>query len=84
MNQEHIACYGRILYCLIELKKIILANNYADIIKKKFINSDSFSKFKDQFNKLELINKEFSDQILNQNPENLYIQSNYSMYFLCK
>ena len=69
LNQEHIACYGRILYCLIELKKIILANNYAEIIKKKFRNSDSFSKFKDQFNKLELINKEFSDQILNQNPE---------------
>ena len=69
LNQEHVACYGRILYCLIELKKIILANNYADIIKKKFRNSDSFSKFKDQFNKLEIINKEFSDQILNKNPE---------------
>ena len=69
LNQEHTACYGRILYCLIELKKIILANHYADIIKKKFGNSDSFSKFKDQLNKLEIINKEFSDKILKQNPE---------------
>jgi hypothetical protein len=69
LNQDHIASYGRILYCLIELKKVILANHYADIIKKKFGNGDSFSKFKDQFNKLEIINKEFSDQILNKNPE---------------
>ena len=69
LNQEHVACYGRILYCLIELKKIILANHYADIIKKKFGNSDLFSKFKDQFAKLDVINKEFSDNILNKNPE---------------
>ena len=69
LNQEHVACYGRILYCLIELKKIIMANHYADIIKKKFGNSDSFSKFKDQLTKLEIINKEFSNKLLNQNPE---------------
>ena len=69
LNQDHIASYGRILYCLIELKKVILANHYADIIKKKFGNGDSFSKFKDQLNKLEILNKEFSNKMLNENPE---------------
>ena len=35
INKDHDVSYCRILYCLIELKKIILANHYAEIIKKK-------------------------------------------------
>ena len=34
INKDHDVSYCRILFCLIELKKIISANHYADIIKK--------------------------------------------------
>lgn len=69
LDQEHVNSYGRILFCLIELKKIITANHYADIIRKKFENKECFSKFKEQLARLEALNKEFSEKILNQNPE---------------
>ena len=69
LNQEHVLSYCRILYCLIELKKVIMANHYAEIIKNKFGKQESFIKFKDQLAKLEILNKEFSDKILNENPE---------------
>ena len=69
LNQDHAISYCRLLYCLIEEKKVILANHYADIIKKKFGNDNCFSNFKDQLEKLEILNREFSDKILNQNPE---------------
>ena len=68
INKDHDVSYCRILYCLIELKKIIAANHYAEIIKKKFINEESFSKFKEQLNRLDQLNKEFSDNLLNKNP----------------
>jgi hypothetical protein len=67
--QEHVVSYCRILFCLIELKKIIEANYYAEIIKKKFANQNCFSNFHEQLAKLELLNREFSSKILNQNPE---------------
>ena len=54
--------YYIILYCLIELNKIILANYYADIIKKKFRNEESIERFKDQLVRLDKLNKEFSDK----------------------
>jgi hypothetical protein len=69
LNQEHLVSYYRILFCLIALKKVIMANHYAEIIKIKFAKHNNFSKFDDQFAKLEELNKEFSDKILNQNPE---------------
>ena len=69
LNQDHVVSYCRLLFCLIEEKKVILANYYADIIKKKFENDNCFSKFQDQLAKLEILNIEFSDKILNQNPE---------------
>ena len=69
LNQDHVVSYCRLLFCLIELKKVILANHYADIIKKKFGNDNSLSKFQEQLAKLEILNREFSDKILNQNPE---------------
>lgn len=69
LNQEHVVSYCRILFALIELKKVITANHYAEIIKKKFGNETCFSKFQEQFANLEKLNKEFSDKILNQNPE---------------
>ena len=69
LNQEHLVSYYRILFCLIALKKVIMANHYAEIIKIKFGKHNNFSKFDDQFAKLEELNKEFSDKILNQNPE---------------
>ncbi len=69
LNQEHVGSYYRILFCLIELNKIITANHYAEIIKKKFGNGEFFSKFQDLFQKLEILNKEFSEKILNKNPE---------------
>ena len=69
LEHEHVVSYCRILFCLIELKKIISANHYAEIIRKKFGNNECFSKFKDQLARLEIINKEFSNKILNQNPE---------------
>jgi len=86
LDQEHINSYCRILFCLIELKKIITANHYADIIRKKFENKECYSKFRDQLARLEVLNKEFSEKILDQNPElkkevitmndNLIIKSN--------
>ena len=69
LDQEHVNSYCRILFCLIELKKIITANHYADIIKKKFENKECYSKFRDQLARLEVLNKEFSEKILDQNPE---------------
>jgi len=69
LDQEHANSYCRILFCLIELKKIITANHYADIIRKKFENKECFSKFRDQLTRLEVLNKEFSEKILDQNPE---------------
>ena len=69
INQDHDVSYCRILYCLIELKKIILANYYADIIKKKFKNTEAFVKFNEELARLDKLNKEFSDNILNENPE---------------
>ena len=69
LNQEHVLSYCRILFCLIKLKKVIMANHYADIIKIKFGKQSSFSKFQDQLAKLEILNREFSDKILNENPE---------------
>ena len=57
--KDHDVSYCRILYCLIELKKIILANHYAEIIKKKFSKEVIASKFQE----------EMSDKILNENPE---------------
>ena len=69
INKDHDVSYCRILYCLIELKKIIAANHYADIIKKKFINKDSFPKFQEELNRLDQLNKKFSDNLLNNNPE---------------
>ena len=69
LNQEHVLSYYRILFSLIKLKKVILANHYADIIKTKFGNDSSFAKFQDQLEKLEILNREFSDKILNQKPE---------------
>ena len=69
INKDHDVSYCRILFCLIELKKIILANHYADIIKKKFRNEESISKFQEQFDRLDKLNKEFSDNLLNNNPE---------------
>ena len=69
LNQDHVVSYCRLLFCLIEEKKLILANHYANIIKKKFENDNCFSKFQDELAKLEKLNKEFSDKILNQNPE---------------
>lgn len=86
LDQEHVNSYCRILFCLIELKKIITANHYADIIRKKFENKECYSKFRDQLARLEALNKEFSEKILDQNPElkkevitmndNLIIKSN--------
>ena len=67
--QEHVVSYCRILYCLIELKKVIEANYYAEIIKKKFGNQNCFSNFHEQLVKLEILNREFSDKILSQNPQ---------------
>ena len=69
LNEDHVVSYCRMLFCLIEIKKIILANHYAEIIKKKFGNENSISKFQEQFAKLEVLNREFSEKILNQNPE---------------
>jgi hypothetical protein len=69
LDQEHVNSYCRILFCLIELKKIITANHYADIIRKKFENQECYSRFKDQLARLEVLNKEFSEKILDQNPE---------------
>jgi hypothetical protein len=69
LDQEHVNSYCRILFCLIELKKIITANHYADIIRKKFENKECYSRFKDQLSRLEVLNKEFSEKILDQNPE---------------
>ena len=69
LDQEHVNSYCRILFCLIELKKIITANHYADIIRKKFENKECYSRFKDQLARLEVLNKEFSEKILDQNPE---------------
>ena len=69
INKDHDVSYCRILFCLIELKKIISANHYADIIKKKFRNEESLAKFKEQFDRLDKLNKEFSDNLLNSNPE---------------
>ena len=68
-DPNHLASYGRILFCLIELKKIISANHYADIIKKQFGKTEHMSKFKDQLDKLELLNIEYSNKILEENPE---------------
>ena len=68
-DPNHLPSYGRILFCLIELKKIILANHYADIIKKQFGKTEHMSKFKDQLDKLELLNIEYSNKILEENPE---------------
>ena len=67
--KDHDVSYCRILYCLIELKKIILANHYAEIIKKKFSKEVIASKFQDQLDRLDKLNKEMSDKILNENPE---------------
>ncbi len=67
--QEHVVSYCRILFCLIELKKVIEANYYSDIVKKKFGNQNCFSNFHEQLAKLEILNREFSNKILNQNPE---------------
>ena len=67
--KDHDVSYCRILYCLIELKKIILANHYADIIKKKFSKEVIVSKFQEQLDRLDKLNKEMSDKILNENPE---------------
>ena len=67
--QEHVVSYCRILYCLIELKKVIEANYYAEIIKKKFGNQNCYSNFHEQLVKLEILNREFSDTILSQNPQ---------------
>ena len=50
--------YCRILYCLIELKKIILANHYAEIIKKKFSKEMIASKFQEQLDRLDKLNKD--------------------------
>ena len=69
LNQEHVHSYCRILFCLIQLKKVIMANHYAEIIKVKFGKQTCFSKFEDQLAKLEILNREFSDKILNENPE---------------
>ena len=69
INKDHDVSYCRILYCLIELKKIILANHYAEIIKKKFRKEVIASKFQDQLDRLDKLNKEMSDKILNENPE---------------
>ena len=69
INKDHDVSYCRILYCLIELKKIILANHYAEIIKKKFSKEVIASKFQDQLDRLDKLNKEMSDKILNENPE---------------
>ena len=69
INKDHDVSYCRILYCLIELKKIILANHYAEIIKKKFSKEVIASKFQDQLDMLDKLNKEMSDKILNENPE---------------
>ena len=69
INKDHDISYCRILYCLIELKKIILANHYAEIIKKKFSKEVIASKFQDQLDRLDKLNKEMSDKILNENPE---------------
>ena len=67
--KDHDVSYCRILYCLIELKKIILANHYAEIIKKKFSKEVIASKFQAQLDRLDKLNKEISDKILNENPE---------------
>ena len=69
INKDHDVSYCRILFCLIELKKIILANHYAEIIKKKFSKEVIASKFQDQLDRLDKLNKEMSDKILNENPE---------------
>ena len=69
INKDHDVSYCRILYCLIELKKIILANHYAEIIKKKFSKEVIASKFQEQLDRLDKLNKEMSDKILNENPE---------------
>jgi len=69
INKDHDISYCRILYCLIELKKIILANHYAEIIKKKFSKEVIASKFQAQLDRLDKLNKEMSDKILNENPE---------------
>ena len=69
LNQEHVLSYCRLLFCLIETKKVILANHYAEIIRQKFGNENSFSKFQEQFTRLEALNKEFSKQLLNPKPE---------------
>ena len=69
LNKDHDVSYCRILYCLIELKKIILANHYAEIIKKKFSKEVIVSKFQEQLDRLDKLNKEMSDKILNENPE---------------
>ena len=69
INKDHDVSYCRILYCLIELKKIILANHYAEIIKKKFSKEVIASKFQAQLDRLDKLNKEMSDKILNENPE---------------
>ena len=45
-----------------------MANHYAEIIKKKFGKKKCFSEFQAQFVKLEELNKEFSNKILEQNP----------------
>ena len=68
-DPNHLPSYGRILFCLIELKKIIMANHYADIIKKQFGKTEHMSKFKDQLDKLELLNIEYSNKILEENPQ---------------
>lgn len=69
LNQEHVLSYCRLLFCLIETKKVILANHYAEIIKQKFGNENCFSKFQEGLARLEALNKEFSKQLLNPNPE---------------
>lgn len=68
LNNDHVLSYCRILFCLIKLKKVVMANHYADIIKIKFGKQNCFSKFKDNLKKLENLNMEFSEKILNQNP----------------
>ena len=69
INKDHDVSYCRILFCLIELKKIILANHYAEIIKNKFSKEIIASKFQEQLDRLDKLNKEMSDKILNENPE---------------
>ena len=68
LSKNDVKSYCRLFHALIELKKVIMANHYAEIIKKKFGNEECFSEFQVQFIKLEELNKEFSNKILEQNP----------------